>query len=89
MINGTTQYFTDHGYVPLVVIKIPSFHSCFITSNKSNKMGTKIGPGTVYPFGATEFPPDFSGVRVPFLCSVLWIILTYAIVSCPSSGYLC
>jgi hypothetical protein len=33
-------------------------------------MGTKIGPGTVYPFGATEFPPNFSGVRVPFLCSV-------------------
>ena len=51
-------------------------------------MGTKIGPGTVFPFGATEFPPDFAGVRVPFLCSVLSIILTYAIVSCPSSGYL-
>ena len=49
-----------HGYALLDVVTIPFLFNDF---NKSNTAGGTSDAGTVYPSGAPEFTPGFSGDR--------------------------
>ena len=51
-----------------------------MTSFKINTTGATSGAGTAYPFGAHEFTPVFSGVRVAQS-------LVFCVVHCKSSFF--
>ena len=66
---------------------------CHQICNNRNTAGATCGAGTVYPFGALEFTPVFSVVRVArslvfyvILCRLLFVLLSFFFCSlhCPS-----
>ena len=60
----TRRFHIVSDYIPQINEYSPSFMTYHRVCNQINTTGVTSGAGTAYPFGASEFTPDFSGFRV-------------------------